>query len=186
MKRLNRNMHGDDLDWHRLPDQRDLAAQYLLLFEMSLPYGLDLNNQVNVDKSSSRMTVTLGNLSTREVRGLISRAQARLQEELPAPMEAVATSPSVMFSYISQRNIESMLMGTFLAVLLISIILGVALKSARYGWISLIPNLIPAILGFGAWGLLVGSVGMALAVVTGMTLGIVVHCRSSPTWCMMG
>ena len=174
MKRLNRNMHGDDPDWYRLPEQRNLAAQYLLLFEMSLPYGLDLNNQVNVDKSSSRLTVTLGNLSTREVRGLIARADERLQEHLPESMHAVVTSPSVMFSYISQRNIESMLMGTFLAVLLISLILGIALKSARYGWISLIPNLIPAILGFGAWGLLVGSVGMSLAVVTGMTLGIVV------------
>jgi predicted RND superfamily exporter protein len=29
-------------------------------------------------------------------------------------------------------------------------------------------------LGFGVWGLFVGSMGMSLAVVTGMTLGIVV------------
>jgi predicted RND superfamily exporter protein len=68
MKRLNKNMHGDDPDWYRLPDQRDLAAQYLLLFEMSLPYGLDLNNVINVDKSASRVTVTLGNISAGEVR----------------------------------------------------------------------------------------------------------------------
>ena len=50
LKRLNRNMHGDDPDWHTLPGQRDLAAQYLLLYEMSLPYGLDLNNQVDIEK----------------------------------------------------------------------------------------------------------------------------------------
>ena len=49
LKRLNMNMHSDNREWYRLPEQRDLAAQYLLLFEMSLPYGLDLNNQINVD-----------------------------------------------------------------------------------------------------------------------------------------
>ncbi len=59
MKRVSKSMHGDDPDWYRLPDERDLAAQYLLLYEMSLPYGLDLNSQINVDKSATRLTVTL-------------------------------------------------------------------------------------------------------------------------------
>ncbi|MCG7879049.1 MAG: MMPL family transporter [Candidatus Thiodiazotropha endolucinida] len=54
MKRLNRNMHADNDDWYRLPDQRDLSAQYLLLYEFSLPFGLDLNNQINV-KSRRRV-----------------------------------------------------------------------------------------------------------------------------------
>ncbi|RMH20099.1 MAG: hypothetical protein D6698_04750, partial [Gammaproteobacteria bacterium] len=44
-QRLNKNMHGDDPAFYRIPEKRDLAAQYLLLYEMSLPYGLDLNNQ---------------------------------------------------------------------------------------------------------------------------------------------
>ncbi len=174
MKRLNKNMHADDLDYYKLPDQRDLAAQYLLLFEMSLPYGLDLNNVINVDKSASRVTVTLGNISAGEVRALIESSNQWIQDQVDDSIKAEATSPTVMFSYISERNIRSMLGGTFLAVLLISAILAIALKSLRYGWISLIPNLVPAILGFGIWGLLVGSMGMSLAVVTGMTLGIVV------------
>jgi uncharacterized protein len=174
MKRLNKNMHGDALDWYRLPDERELAAQYLLLFEMSLPYGLDLNNVINVDKSASRVTVTLGNISAGEVRSLIESSNGWIKEHVGKPITAEATSPTVMFSYISERNIRSMLGGTLLAVLLISAILAIALKSFRYGWISLIPNLVPAILGFGVWGLFVGSMGMSLAVVTGMTLGIVV------------
>ena len=47
MKRLNRNMHGDQDEYYRLPEKRDLAAQYLLLYEMSLPFGLDLNTLVS-------------------------------------------------------------------------------------------------------------------------------------------
>ena len=56
MKRLNKNMNGDDPAFYRLPDDRELAAQYLLLYELSLPYGLDLNDRINIDKSATRVT----------------------------------------------------------------------------------------------------------------------------------
>ncbi|NIV75595.1 MAG: hypothetical protein GWN37_12365, partial [Gammaproteobacteria bacterium] len=54
MKRLNRSMHGDDPAAYHLPAERELSAQYLLLYEMSLPYGLDLNNQINVKRSATK------------------------------------------------------------------------------------------------------------------------------------
>jgi predicted RND superfamily exporter protein len=173
-KRLNKSMHGDDEAWYRLPEARDLAAQYLLLYEMSLPYGLDLNNQINIDKSATRMTVMLRNMTTRTVLALEARAQQWLRDNSPSSMHNEGSSPTIMFSNISLRNIKSMLLGTTIALILISIILVVSLRSIKIGVISLIPNLVPAALAFGAWGIAVGQVGLALSVVTGMTLGIVV------------
>jgi hypothetical protein len=173
-KRLNRNMHRDDESWYRLPDERNLAAQYLLLYEMSLPYGLDLNNQINVDKSSTRMTVMLYNTSTSNVLALEERAQQWLRDHVPASMQNDGASPTIMFSHIGFRNIRAMLTGTTVALVLISMILIFALRSFRIGLISLVPNLIPAGMAFGLWGMMVGQVGLALSVVTGMTLGIVV------------
>jgi len=173
-KRLNKSMHGDEQAWYRLPRLRELAAQYLLLYEMSLPYGLDLNNQINIDKSATRMTVMLHNMTTRTVLALEQRAQQWLRNNAPPSMHIEGASPTIMFSNIGERNIKSMLFGTTVALVLISIILVFALRSVKIGLISLIPNLIPAALAFGAWGLAVGQVGLALSVVTGMTLGIVV------------
>jgi predicted RND superfamily exporter protein len=173
MKRLNKNMHGDDPDWYRLPDQRDLSAQYLLLYEMSLPYGLDLNNQINVSKSATRLSVALENISSNELLALEDTAQAWLSANAPQ-MQTNGASPSVMFAHIGQRNIRSMLTGITIALVLISLILIFALRSLKIGLVSLIPNLAPAAMGFGLWGLLVGEVGLALSVVAGMTLGIVV------------
>jgi predicted RND superfamily exporter protein len=62
IKRLNKNMHGDDPSWYKLPEARELTAQYLLFYEMSLPYGLDLNDRLNVDKSATRITVIFINI----------------------------------------------------------------------------------------------------------------------------
>lgn len=172
-KRLNRNMHGDDPAYYVLPEERDLAAQYLLLYEMSLPYGLDLNNQINVDKSAVRISITLDTISTKNILDLESRAEAWFKENAPE-MLTTGASPSVMFAHIGERNIRSMLGGTVVALILISMILIVALRSVKLGLISLVPNLIPAAIAFGVWGLFVGEVGLALSVVVTMTLGIVV------------
>ncbi len=174
MKRLNKNMHGDDDSWYKIPDNRELAAQYLLLYEMSLPYGLDLNNQINLDKSATRFTATTRTLSSKEIIALKDRADIWLAENAPNIINAKASGPSLMFAEIGQRNILSMLLGTTIALILISILLIFAFKSLKIGLVSMIPNLIPAAMGFGLWGLLVGEVGLALSVVTGMTLGIVV------------
>jgi predicted RND superfamily exporter protein len=173
MRRLNMNMHGDDPDWYRLPDERELAAQYLLLYEMSLPYGLDLNNQIDISKSATKLTVFLESLSSNELLAMEDRAQQWLAENAPH-MQSTGASPSVMFAYIGQRNIRSMLVGTSVALVLISLILILALRSVKIGLISLIPNLAPAAMGFGLWGLLYGQVGLGLSIVAGLTLGIVV------------
>ncbi|MEH6811647.1 MAG: MMPL family transporter [Motiliproteus sp.] len=172
-KRLNKNMHGDDQDWYRLPDSQEMAAQYLLLYEMSLPYGLDLNNQLNVDKSATRVVGTFKNLTSQQIIDLEQRLQAWFSDNAGDYAISI-TSPNLMFSHIGQRNITSMLIGTVAALLLISLLLGLALKSVRYGLLSLIPNLAPAAIGFGLWGLWQGQIGLGMSVVVGMTLGIVV------------
>jgi uncharacterized protein len=172
-KRLNKNMHGDDPAWQRLPDERNLAAQYLLLYEMSLPYGLDLNNQIDIDKSSTRVAVTLKTLTSNEVIAFDDAAIQWLKENTPS-IKPYNSSPTIMFAHLGKRNINSMLIGTSVALVLISSVLIFFLGSVKYGFISLLPNLTPALAAFGLWGVAVGQVGIGLSIVTGMTLGIVV------------
>ncbi len=173
LKRLNKNMHGDDPAWYKLPDSPEMAAQYLLLYEMSLPYGLDLNSQLNVEKSSAKLVGTFKNLTSNELIMLGDRIDSWFTQNAPDYQLDIA-SPSLMFSHIGQRGISSMLVGTVVALFLISVLLGFALKSWRYGVISLLPNLVPAAMAFGIWGLIDGQIGMGMSVVIGMTLGIVV------------
>lgn len=173
MKRLNQNMHGDDSSWYRLPQERELAAQYLLLYEMSLPYGLDLNNQIDVAKSATRVTITMENLSTNQVLALEEQWGNWLKTHAP-DMGYSAASTNLMFAHIGSRNANSLVLGTIIALFAISMILIFALRSFKIGLISLIPNLVPAGIAFGIWGLIDGQVGMSVSIVAGMTLGIVV------------
>ena len=173
MKRLNKNLHGDDEAFYRLPDDKNLAAQYLLLYEMSLPYGLDLTNQVNLDKSATRIVASLHNLSNNKMIALHERAKAWLDINAP-DYDIVASSPMYMFSHISLRTVKDMIGGVTFALVMISIIIIFALRSFKIGLISLIPNLAPPVIAFGVWGIFISEVGFALALGLGMTIGIIV------------
>ena len=173
-RQLNKSMHGDDPAAYRIPESKELAAQYLLLYELSLPQGLDLNNQIDRSRSATRVTVSAKTLSSQELLDLNARAEAWLKENAPNIAGVNSTGPAALFAYIGQRNIRAMLVGTLVVLLAISAILLFALRSLRLGLISIVPNLVPAVLGFGVWGLTVGQVGLSLSVVVAMTVGIVV------------
>ncbi|EJC1074778.1 MMPL family transporter [Vibrio parahaemolyticus] len=172
-KRLNKNMHGDDEAYYLLPQERELAAQYLLLYEMSLPYGLDLNNQINVDKSSIKMVLTVANLGSVELVDLENRIYQWFAEHAPQ-YQVVASSPSLMFAHIGETNMASMLSTLPITLVLISALLIFALRSVKLGLISLMPNIAPAVIGFGLWALISGEINLGLSVVVTLTLGIVV------------
>jgi predicted RND superfamily exporter protein len=174
MKRLNKSMHGDDPAWYKLPDARNLAAQYLLLYEMSLPYGLDLNSQVNVDKSATRLTVALDTIPTRQMRRIADRAESWLNQNTPKAMHAQTSGATIMFAYLTERNIRTMLVGTALAFLLISATLVLAFRSVRLGLLSLIPNFLPIMITFGLWGIFVGEIGIIASIITATSLGLIV------------
>ncbi|MCI5159874.1 MAG: RND family transporter, partial [Candidatus Electrothrix sp. AUS1_2] len=174
LKQINRNMHGDDPSYYRLPQERELAAQYLFLYEMNLPFGLDLNDRINVDKSASRMTVSLVGASTKEMRELEEAGREWLRKNAPPSMYTHGSGVTMMYSHLSERNIKSMLSSSLIALGLISVIMIFVLRSVKLGLLSLLPNIAPAFMGFGVWGYTVGQVGLAVSVLIAMTMGIVV------------
>lgn len=157
-----------------VPQDRAVAAQYLLLYEMSLPHGLDLKDRMTVDKSATRMTVSLKNLSTAQVLDLLDRADQWAAQNMPAVEQVRGTGTTVVFSHIGMRNIREMIDGTVLSMVSISLLLFFIFRSLTAGMLGVLTNTLPVLIVLGAWGLLVGEVGMAVAVIASMTLGIVV------------
>jgi len=173
-KRLNKNMHGGDPAWYKIPDSRELAAQYFLLYEIGLPRELNLDNMVNYNRSSSLFSAVLHKTDSESILKLDNRARAWLKQNASHIQFSEGTSMDIIFGYINHRNIRQLLQGTLLALVLISFVLIFALRSVRLGLISLIPNLVPAALAYGTWGLFIGRVDLSASVVICMSLGIVV------------
>lgn len=172
-KRLNKSMHGDDPGYYRLPEDKELAAQYLLLYEMSLPYGLDLNNQVNLDKSATKILVTFKTLSTTEVLAMEQRINRWIEKNMPG-VTSLGSGVQLMFAHLLNRDTPGLTLGAVFGLLIISLLLIFDFRSLKVGLVSIAPNLFPAGIAFGIWGFWVGEVGMGMAMVSGMTIGIIV------------
>jgi uncharacterized protein len=175
LKTVNRAMNGGAASEYRLPQSRDTAAQYLALYEMSLPFGTDLKNQLTADKRSSRLSVGLSDVSTREMAELQARAEAWAQQNTPSiAASARATGASVLFAHIGNRNIEEMLKGVFSGVLVVWLIFLLAFRSIGLSIVGTIANFVPSLATLGVWALVNGEVGMAVAAVASVTFGVVV------------
>jgi predicted RND superfamily exporter protein len=172
-KRLNRTLVGGGEQAYELPTDAGTAAQYALLFELSLPLGLDLTNMLAPDYGSVRQLVTLRDVDSRAVLAFEARAMAWLAANAPHVLERHG-GINLMFAHISERNVEAMFEGNVLAVVLIALMLGVALRSTVLAGASLATNLVPVLAAFGLWGWAAGDLGLALSTTFGMTLGIVV------------
>lgn len=172
-KRLNKNMNGDDPSFYRLPESRELAAQYLLLYEMSLPYGLDLTTQINGDKSATKLLAAFKSMSVKEVLALDKEINDWLTTNLPA-IEFKSSGVQIMFAKFMSRDTRGLTMGAIYGLIVISFLLIFLIRSVKIGFLSILPNVLPALFAFGVWGLLVGQVGFGLAMVSGMSIGIIV------------
>ena len=174
IKRLNKNLHANNEDWFKIPESRELAAQYLLLYELSLPLGLGLDDTINNSRSASRLTVSFNKADSVYILELEKKSLAWLKNNAPNIYVDEGTGLDIVFANLTFRNIDSMISGTSMALVLISILLIFALRSFKVGLISLIPNIIPAILAYGIWGIINGQIDTAVSVVVCLSLGIVV------------
>ena len=174
IKRLNRDMNGADPDYYRIPDQRDLISQYVLMFQMSLPFGLGLENQIDMDQSTTRVNVLLGGVSSNQILDFEARADQWIRQNLPHYMQVKGVGFDLLLGELSYQNGQGMLVGTALALVVVSLLLIIALKSVKYGLLSMLPNLFPAIISFGIWAMIDGYIGISVSIVACMTLGIVI------------
>ena len=166
-------MHGDDPDYYKLPESRELASQYMLMYEMSLPTGMDLNNQIDTRKSSLRLTVNTKMLKAKENLALEERAQNWLQENAPE-LKIPGTSPTIMFSHIGQSNLKSVALGTASSIGIICLCMIFGFGSIQLGLMALLPNIFPTAIALGLWGIFVGEVNMGVAVIFTIADGIIV------------
>ena len=120
------------------------------------------------------MILDIDDRYSEETRAYEDRTRGRHRARSNAPALAKqASGVSIVFAHLSQRNIEGMLRGTIIAMVLISLILVGVFRSVRLGLVSLVPNFLPAEMSFWLWGYLVGRVGLSGSVIVTIAFGII-------------
>ncbi|HKP94823.1 MAG TPA: MMPL family transporter [Fibrobacteria bacterium] len=185
VKRLNQTMHGGDPGFYRIPDRdsvtaegdtllaRNLIAQYLLLYTLSLPQGMDLTNQISLDNGRLRVTAFQTNLNSSRQLEIAKEIDAWIRAEMPET-EARSLGAPLIFANLMGIAIPGMILNLIGDFAIITLILLVTFRSFKSGIVSLIPNVWPIFIVYGIMGLSQYMVNLSVTLVGIITLGIAV------------
>lgn len=174
IKRINQVLHNNDPAWYRIPDSREEAAQYLLQYELSLGYGMDLNWLIRYDRAETRVRVSVGTSSGQRIIALNEAAEQWQQDNWEPQWQAPGASLSLMFAHIGERSIAGMFGGMIGALAIAALLLMIGFLTWQHGLASFIANLLPIGMAFGAWSLWNGNIDLGLTVVIGIAFAVVV------------
>ena len=173
LKKIHRTMNEDDPDFYAIPQNASLIAQYHLLYEMSLPQGMDLTRDVTENHSALKLTVNVKDSDNQTLMALEEHIDRWLTKHHPE-LRSLGSSQLLMFAHMGTNIIRSMVDGSLFTLVFITLFMIAGLRSLKFGLLSIIPNLFPPIVIYGIWAVVVGHVNHAAAMTFSICLGLVV------------
>ncbi|CAM2069892.1 MMPL family transporter [Sulfidibacter corallicola] len=144
IKQSNRSLHGEDPAAYLIPEDRELVAQELFLYTLSLPPGMDLNNRMSLDNRRLRLTIMT---SIHETARSLEEFEVIMAKAKELGLDATLTGKMPLYSQMNGHVVRAFIRSIGLAVVLIAILMVFVLRSWKIGLLSMIPNTIPLILG---------------------------------------
>jgi uncharacterized protein len=169
IKDMNKSFHDEDPAFYVIPRQRELVAQYLLLYD-----SRDIDDYINNALDHARILIRLSETSSARQAVLIQTVQSFLDDVQPADMAIRITGNVVQQVNVIQALVKSLVASLALAVGVIGLIMLLVLRSVKMGLLSFIPNLFPLLLNFGIMGLLGIPLDTSTALIAVVALGIAV------------
>lgn len=164
---------GNEEGYIQLPESSEEYAQYLLIYEMSLLYGQSSAEIIAADRSETLVTVSLKDLSNKEILKLEEGIQAWWANKTNA-IQIEVSGRDVIFAHLSEKTVYQSIIGAALAAALITVFMIFTFRSVKWGLFSLIPNVLPFVFLFGVWGVVYGEISQATCMAFTIVLGIVV------------
>lgn len=171
-KELHQALNGNDPAYYRIPDDRALIAQELLLFENS--GSDDLLDIVDTGFSKMRVTIKMPFVDGTRYPDYLMALETGVNEILAGQATVTFTGIIHMLAGTVKALIGDTIKAYLLAFLIIAPLMMLLVGSVRTGLISMIPNLAPIIVTLAlmavlnipldAFTLLIGSIALGLAV----------------------
>lgn len=171
VKETNRALHENKEEFYSIPKDKKLVSQELLLFENS--GSDDLEDVVDSQFSKIKISIKVPWIDAIKTTAILDYVRKEAKETFEGDTVEV-TGMIPLLSNTFSHAINSSLVSYAIAGVLITFMMMLILDSPRLGLISMIPNLVPIILGLlimylgdmplDIFTLLVGSIAIGLAV----------------------
>lgn len=167
IKRYNKIMNQKEV----IPESRNLVAQYLLLYSMGLPQGMEITDQMDFDQRKLRITVLTNIVDNTKDMKMINFAKEWWGN---TPYAMTLTGQTAMYAYMAKDVTATLIYSLSLTILIVSIMMLLIFKRLKILWILLLPNLLPVILVIGVMGWLGLTIDMGVAIAGAIIIGVAV------------
>ncbi len=155
-----------------LPQDKNLVAQYLLLYSMSLPQGMELNDKMDTQERYLRLTINTNIVDTSK--DLVMIQWIKNYFKIKTPYSADVQGQTGIFAYMQSSVTDTLIVSISMTLLIVTLSMLLIFKNLKMLWLFLIPNIAPIIIVGGVMGLLGISVDIGIAISAAVILGIAV------------
>jgi len=174
LRGMNKAEHDDDEAFNRLPDDKLQIIDYLVSYQLIQEIEPTLEAIFNADYSAIRLVVGTSNLTNAELVAFNDRIEQWVDGNVDSKYRVLHGDNSILGARLNQAITLELMQGFTVSILLITLTLIIGLRSLRYGLLSIMPNLFPATIVFGFWGLFMGEIGPYVLMLFSISIGLVV------------
>ncbi len=167
VKRFNKVLDNKE----EVPEKQDLIAQYLLLYSLSLPQGMEINDKMDINEQKLRVTAQVNIVDTS-----VDLAQIHFVEAWwnNTPYHASVQGQTAMFAYMQSDVTDTLIYSLSMAVVLVSLVMLMIFRRPKLLWVFLLPNLLPVILVVGLMGWVGINIDIGVAIAGAIIIGVAV------------
>ena len=171
VKQFNKVMHGGKEEFYKVPNKKDLIAQYLFFYSMSLPQGMEISDKMDIDQRLLRVTAQVNLVDTSVDLKMIKWASNWWKN---TPYSAQVVGQTSMFAYMQSDVTDTLIYSISMALVAVSLMIFFIFKDIKMLIIFIIPNILPIILIIGVMGWLHINIDLGVAVAGAIILGVAV------------
>lgn len=155
-----------------IPQDKNLVAQYLLLYSMSLPQGMELNDKMDTQERYLRLTINTNIVDTSKDLKMIEWIKNYFKTK--TPYNADVQGQTAIFAYMQSSVTNTLILSVSMTLLIVTLSMLLIFKNLKMLWLFLIPNIAPITIVGGVMGLLGISVDIGITISAAVILGIAV------------
>lgn len=167
VKKFNQVMMGEK----KIPDDKNLIAQYLLLYSLSLPQGMEINDRMDVNEQRLRLSASMNVVDTSLDLEMIEWIEKWWSK---TPYRGEVNGQTVMFAHMQHDVTDTLIQSIIVAIAVVSLLMLFIFKSIRMIPLFIIPNILPIVLVLGVMGWMGITIDIGVAISGAIIIGVAV------------
>lgn len=173
VKTVNRFQNNMSEEHYIIPDTQTEIINYLSAYRIVESEDFPLSSFINEDLTMINLVVNASPMTNQELIDLDQRLSDLFTQQFPEA-RLIHGSSLLLFARMDELVTIELLQGYSISLLLITAALIVGLRSFFFGFLSVLPNLLPASIVFGIWGLFIGQLDPFVMMLFSISIGLVV------------